>query len=96
MLLCSLHDASREPHMTPEHVHHLDQIPCFVKRLAHFYQVQEMCYKSIRYKVDQTQKRHMFNVKKPSKAKGKKPRAPASNNLTMFRVVIDRRRFTMR
>jgi hypothetical protein len=41
-------------------------------------------------------RRHRFNVENLSKAKGKKPRAPANNNLTIFRVVTDRRRFTMR
>jgi hypothetical protein len=29
------------------------------------------CYESIRHKVDQTQRRHKFNVENPSKAKGK-------------------------
>jgi hypothetical protein len=54
------------------------------------------CYESIRHKADQTQRRHRFNVENPSKGKGEKPRAPASKNLTIFRVVTDRRRFTLR
>jgi hypothetical protein len=57
---------------------------------------RRVCYESIRHKVDQTRRRHIFNVENPSKAKEKKPRAPASNNITIFRVVTDRRRFTMR
>jgi hypothetical protein len=53
------------------------------------------CYELIRHKVDQTQRRHIFNVENLFKAKGKKSRAPVSNNITIFQVVTERRRFTI-
>jgi hypothetical protein len=38
-------------------------------------------------KRNQSQRRHTFNVENPSNAKEKKPRTPASNNLTISRVL---------
>jgi hypothetical protein len=52
------------------------------------------CYESIQQKVDQTYRRHIFNVENPPRRRGKS-RASASNNLTIFRVVTDHTILTM-
>jgi hypothetical protein len=49
-----------------------------------------LIYESIRHKVDQTY------VENPSKAKGRKPRSPISNNMTIFRMITNHRRFIIR
>jgi hypothetical protein len=52
------------------------------------------CYKWIRHKEDQSQRRHRFNVENPSKAKGKKTTGAGQQQSHYFRVVTNRRKFT--